>query len=132
MLTDITRAITQRIEAAVTGEIAWPDRGYDPRLGVPYTQVRFAGRDRRAAGVGPTAPKIWQGVLYLVVHEPPGGGMVAADQRAQAVAEAFPRGLSLVSGAATVIVEDCSIQAPQSAADWVAVPVAVFWTCMEP
>lgn len=132
MLTDIDAAFEARITAQIGEPVHWVGRAYrlDPNAG--HLRVQVGGQDRRPLGVGAGSPHEWSGLLYLVVVEPVAGGLRTANARATTVAAAFPRGETLVHGAAKVIILATSIQAAVVRADTIEVPVAVNWSCWEP
>jgi hypothetical protein len=130
MILDIDRAFEPAI-AAIGGEIHWPGRAFTPKPGIPYVRARMAGRAANTIGLGEHAPRMWQGMLYLVVHQPASDGLYPASGRAQAVEALFKRGTHLISGRAKVTIEAVSILAPEESADWNRVPVVVTWFAME-
>lgn len=130
MLADIQRALDARM-AAFGGEIAWEGVPYAPTKGVPYLATSIAGRLAQTSGIGPAAPRFWSGVYQVLVAHPLGEGLAPAYDTAARVLAQFPRGLTLISGPAKVVIERGSAAPAYDTADWINVPVQLAWYCEE-
>lgn len=130
MIDLIEKAMNARI-ALLTGEIQYEGRAYTPRSGVPYTTAKLQ-HNRMPLGLGPDTPHMWQGVLNLVAVSPAAEGKPAATKRGLLLLLHFPRGLTLVEGAARVVVETTDFQGAYTTGDWIHAPISVRWFCEEP
>lgn len=100
----IRAALEVRLAAlAPTLATAYENQDFAPTPGTPYQRVNLM----RAQPENPTydAFKRKSGLLQVTLMYPLGDGPGAADTRADLLAAWFPRGLSLVSGGITVIVD---------------------------
>lgn len=129
--------IAQEIQDALEGRVATlPDEvarwnAYEPEIGTPWLQASIPAIDRRPMGNGANSPFLWTGVLSLVVKQPVADGLAPANARAMAILEHFPRALTLVVGAARVIISEASPLAQMSTADWRSLPVQIRFECTE-
>lgn len=133
MLHDIEAALEARIQSlANEPEIAWWGRGvYEPIKGRPYLTADISGQQSRSMALGAKAPELWEGFLQIMVAHPRAEGAAVARQRADAVRDHFPRGLTLISNVAKVVVMERSIQPLMQAVDWLNYPVLINWICEE-
>lgn len=128
MITDIEAALEARLLTLPGGEtVAWWGRAFSPTKGQPYIAAQVLARDARPMAVGANAPELWQGMLQLLVAHPMNEGPKPGRERAVAARDHFPRGLTLVHGAARLIIETRSIQPGYAAIDWINYPVLIGW-----
>jgi hypothetical protein len=130
MLADIQKALDGRL-ALFPGEKAWEGVPYTPKIGTPYIYSSVSGRVGETIGIGPGVPRFWRGAYQLMVAHPTGEGMVPAYETATSLLDHFPRGLTLVNGEASVIIERGHIPQSYRAGDWINVPVIIEWYCEE-
>jgi hypothetical protein len=131
MITDIEAALEARLLTLSGETIAWWGRPFSPTKGQAYITAQIAARAASPMGVGASSPELWQGTLQLLVAHPMNEGPKPARIRAEAVRDHFPRGLTLVQGAARVIIETRSIQPAYAAIDWNNYPVLIGWFAEE-
>lgn len=132
MVPDIERALEDRIQL-LTSEtnIAWWGRRFVPEKGMPYLAAQITARSGQPIATGTNAPEMWQGFLQLLVVHPASEGPRVARTRALAVRDHFPRGLTLSSGQARVIIETRSMPPAYETGDWLNYPVIIGWFCEE-
>lgn len=105
---------------------AWPNDGYVPVATVPYQRVDllFANPANTEMGQGYKE----QGIFQITLRYPQGTGPNAADLRAKAIRDQFPRTLSLPNGGIVVkIIRTTAIGNGMQDGDRWSVPVKVFF-----
>jgi hypothetical protein len=123
----------QLAAAAITSEVAWPNKVYTPTKGVSYLKPENAGRARTPLGFGADAVQSWNGTYQVGVFVPRDSGEREQDTLANKVMEAFPRGLNLpTSQGVHVIISHSSAPAPVPFGDWSNLPVSIHWFATQP
>lgn len=101
-------AIRASLEAAL-GAIAppittaWEDVAFSPVSGTPYQSMALVFSDPENGDSGSTYRQ--GGVMHVTLRYPTGTGPTAAEDRAAAIRDAFPRGRTLSSGAIRTMIE---------------------------
>lgn len=133
-LRDITDALNGVLQAAaITSEIAWPNRVYTPKKGVSYLKPEFAGRARTPLGMGADAVQQWTGIFQIGVFVSRDTGEREQAELATKVMTAYPRGKTMVTPQGMrVIVSHTSAPAPVPFGDWSNLPLQVNWFATQP
>jgi hypothetical protein len=120
------------IGAAITSEIAWPNRVYAPKKGVPFFDVQMAGRARTPLGFGQDSVEQWTGIYQVGVMVPRDTGDRDQDILAAKVLAAFPRGLNLTTNNGNYLtIEYSTVPGPVAWGDWSLMPVQIHWFATE-
>lgn len=135
MEADIRKALTDRTVGASTAALGqYLQREGETRkvtTNDPYTTMKVLHR-RQALGLGANPGYLWTGTLQLDLVSPTNLGAPAAARRRDLMLDHWPRALTLVSGAAHVIIELADPQTSFTAADWIHSPISITWICEEP
>lgn len=127
MSTDhIRRALETRLAAMSPAlATAWENSPYEPEPGTPYQRafMLYAAPENEVLGCDYRREV---GVFQVSLFYPPGTGSAAAQARADAVQEHFPRGLTLTHSGTSVLIPRSPAKAPGFNADgWYVVPVSI-------
>lgn len=131
---EIPAALMARLTTLEVGSpalpIAYPDVTFDPATQATSGKYLEAGFFRNApAWEGLSEGVLDQGLLVVSVVYPKGSGVIQINAAAQAVADHFPKGLQLRSGATGVkITREPVIASPLTEGDKTIVAVTIPWT----
>lgn len=133
-LRDFADALNAQLEAAaISTEIAWPNRTFSPVQGVPYLKPECAGQARSPVGCGADGVQQWDGIYQVGVFVPRDSGDRQQSDIASQVLAAFARGLTLLTtNGLRVIISYSTSPAPIAFGDWVNLPVQIHWFATEP
>lgn len=123
----ITEALNAKLLTYESVNIAWPNVHYAPKLGVGYLAPRISARTRTGTGEGQDGVVLHQGFYDIAIYEPIGDGVSYLLTKADAIADLFKKGTSLVHGGMTVICEVPTITPEQPMSGWIQVVVRVPW-----
>ncbi|MGA0604859.1 phage tail terminator-like protein [Phenylobacterium sp. VNQ135] len=130
---EIPAALLERLTSLEVGSpplpIAYPDVSFDPATDAPQGKYLEAGYFRNApAWEGLSEGVLDQGLLVVSVVWPKGQGVIAMNAAAQAVADHFPKGLTLKSGSTAVkINREPVIASPLTEGDKTIVAISIPW-----
>ena len=133
LLVPIQRALMDAVEGLldIEPEVKFPGVPYQPVAGRPWLDASVPARGRQPTGIGADSAHEWRGTLQLVVKHPDAAGEFEALRRAEAIASRLPRGKTLVSGPAKVVLWAVDIPPSYASADFISTPVVVSWAAWE-
>lgn len=131
---EIPAALLEHLSGLQAGSpalpIAYPDVAFDPASDAPagkYVEARYFRNAPAWEGV--SSGVVDQGLLVVSVVWPKGQGVIAMNAAAQDVADHFPKGLALTSGATRAkISREPVIGSPLTEGDKTIVAVTIPWT----
>lgn len=123
---------TALTEAGITNEIAWPNKIYTPKKGIPYLGVENAGRNKTPLGIGADGIIQWVGIYQVGVTVPRDAGTRSQEIWAQRVMNTFARGANLPTfGGNVLTIEYSTAPMPTAFGDWSILPVQIHWFATE-
>lgn len=126
----ILAALQARLEGYQSTNVGWVGTIYTPTPQVPFLSTQIAW-NRRVLGAGADGLAEYRGSYLINVYEPTGEGLGPAVEKVDALLALYPRGETLVSGGAEVIISNGSAQNAMVGAVWVQIPVIISWFCFE-
>jgi hypothetical protein len=129
----IAEALLARVMSLSVASPTWPVEYPDGTTFTPpadgkYLRVDFLPNKPSAPGLSNTSRIKRQGILQITIVVPPNRGIIPTSDIAQAIADHFPRGLSLANDGVTVSIKEPSWPSGAFVAgDKQQMPVSIPW-----